>query len=753
MHLLIDGQQVEVPEGTSVKDAAMKAGIKIPGLCDHPLLSPYGGCRLCLVEIEGVRGYPSSCTMPASEGMVVRTNTPTLRSLRLIILEMLLSEHPAGCLTCERAGKCDDIREGMRKTPQSMGCRYCPADERCELQQVVQLIGLEKIELPHLGGIKDVVRSPFFDRDPNLCILCGRCIRACEDRGLGVISFIFRGFDARIGTAFEKPLEDVGCRFCGACVDVCPTGSLSERGGRWAGLAEQVVSTTCPYCGDNCQIDMEINSGRLIRARSRSSKLCVRGKFALNFVHARDRIQRPMVRKGGRLVEVSWQEALDYAATGLSEHRGEEFALFASGALTSEALYMASKFANNVMIARAVASDLASVDCSLKDLQGSALVVGDLAETNPALELHLRSLEPVVVSPFGTMLATKAGHWLRPDPGGEALTIISLAQAMVGEAAIAGSVFSEEIRRAASDLQGGLVVVGPECSADVRKAASDLAQAAGGRLMLVGRNCNSRAATALGLHLSYEEAMADLTSRRLKAAYMAGSNLVRARPELEEACRELDFLVVQDLFMTETARLADAVFPAASFAEADGTFLGSKGELLQIRSALPLLGRPDWQILAELGRKMGGEGFDFPDCGSVTEEMRAAIGTGQGWEGQVRARQETVVAGRIEAETAHSPLLVEGPSLFQFGSNTRTSKVPDLGYLTRDLEMEINPKDAKKLGVQPGDPMLAELGDRTIDATAKISRRVAEGVLRIPGMESRTSEVRVSKGVSKGCMR
>jgi len=133
--------------------------------------------------------------------------------------------------------------------------------------------------------------------------------------------------------------------------------------------------------------------------------------------------------------------------------------------------------------------------------------------------------------------------------------------------------------------------------------------------------------------------------------------------------------------------------------------------------------------------------------------MRAAIGAGQGWEEQVRARQETAVAGEIEAEPVHSPLLVEGPSLFQFGSNTRTSKIPDLGYLTRYAEMEINPKDAKKLGVQPGDPMLAELGDRTIEATAKISRRVAEGVLRIPGMESRVSEVRVSKGVSKGCMR
>ena len=734
MRLLIDGQEVEVPAGTVVKDAARKAGIRIPGLCDHPKLEPYGGCRLCLVEIDGIRGYPSSCTMPVSEGMVVRTDTPALRSLRLSILEMLLSEHPASCLTCERSGKCDDIREAMRKAPESMGCRYCPADGRCELQTVVELIGLEKIALPHLGGIKEVVRSPFFDRDPNLCILCGRCIRACEDRGLGVISFIFRGFDARIGTAFEEPLEDSGCRFCGACVDVCPTGSLSERGGRWAGPAEQVAETTCPYCSDNCQIGLEIRSGRLIRARPTSSKLCVRGRFGLEFVNRSDRLQRPLVRKNDRLVEVGWQEALDFAAKGLLEHRGEEFVLFASGLLTSEALYLARKFACQVMMSEAVAPDISSLDFMPEDLQGPALVVGDLAETNPSLELHLRSLKTVVVSPFGNLLARKAHHWLRPSPGGEALTLRSLAQAMTAEVEAAGSVFSDEIRRTAGDLKGAAIVVGPECSPEVRKSAGDLARAAGGKLWLVGRSCNSRGAAALGLNLNYEKAIASLSSRRLKAAYMAGSNPVRARPELAEACRELDFLAVQDLFMTETARLADVVFPAASFAEVDGTFLGPKGEMLQLRSALPRLGRPDWQILAELGRKMGGAGFDFSDCGTVAEELMAT-----GW------AEQKIPAGQIDAKPAQSLLLVEGPSIFQFGSNTRTSKVADLGYLTRNLEMEISPQDAKKLGVQPGDPLLADLGERTIRASAKISRRVTEGVLRIPGMESRASEVRVRK--------
>jgi len=679
MRLKIDAQDVEVPLGLTVKEAAKSAGIKIPGLCDHPNLKPYGGCRLCLVEIDGIRGFPSSCTMPASEGMAVKTDTPALRSLRGSILEMLLSAHPCNCLTCERAGKCDDIREAMRKVPQSMGCRYCPQDRRCELQEVVEQMGLERVELPHIGKIGEVVRSPLFDRDPNLCILCGRCIRACEDRGLGVISFTFRGFETEIGTAFDKPLEDSGCRFCGACVDVCPTGALTERAGKWTGVPEKIVVTTCPYCSANCQIGLEVKNERLIRARPEKSKLCVRGRFGLEFV-GRERLQRPIVKKNGRFVETAWEEALDRAAQELSSYSGESFALFTSGVLSNEALYLAWKFAGQVMKGEAVAADISSVDCRPEDLEGPMVVVGDLAATNPATELCLRPRKPVVVSASGTLLARNAAIWLQPNPGEEGLLLMALANAMNGQVDAASPVPQDEIDKAAEGLQGASVVVGPGFGPDVISAASVLAKATGGRLCLVGQNCNSRGAAALGLNLKYNAAMNALSSGTLRTAYVAGYNPAREQPGLIDALSRLDFLIVQDLFLTETARLADVVLPAASFAEIDGTYLAPGENILSLEPAISPMGRPDWKILSELGRRMGAIGFDFSDSKAVLEEMLACIK-------QMKVAilpQPIPTAARLK----HSPLLALTPSLFQFGSGTRTSKVSDLRYLSRELRMK-----------------------------------------------------------------
>jgi len=448
-------------------------------------------------------------------------------------------------------------------------------------------------------------------------------------------------------------------------------------------------------------------------------------------------MKRPLIKKDGRLIETSWEEALDYAAKGLSCHSKDRFAFFTSGILANEALYLAKKFASEVMLSHAVAPDVSSLDFRAEDLPDPIIVIGDLAETNPATELALRSRKPVVVSPLGTLLARQASIWLRPKPGDEALLLSGLAGAMNGKIEAAISVSSDEIQKAAERLRGASVVVGPDCGPRLRKAAHDLAIATGGKLCLLGKNCNSRGAVALGLNLEYEQTLKSLLSGDLKAAYIAGWNPVRAQPELAEAFSGLDFLVVQDLFLTETASLADVIFPAASFAEVEGTFLGPMGKMLPLRRAILPLGRPDWQILADLGRRMGGLGFDYCESGLIAKEMLASV---------VANRSDPQPVTLETKEPAkHTPLLILGPSLFQFGSGTRTSKVFDLQYLTKESQMEINPKDAKEMGLKQSDPLWIDWDGGRSRAFAKISRRVPTGVFRISGIECGVHGVRVRK--------
>jgi NAD(P)H-flavin reductase len=354
--LTVDGRQVTTEAGSTVLQAARDAGIEIPTICAHEDLPDYGACRMCVVEIEGVRGHPTSCTTPAAEGMVVTTQSPELQRLRDDVMELMLSGHPNACLVCNDREACDAFRPKSTKAGRSTRCGFCSNKDGCMVRDMNASCQPQSLNLPTLYCDFNLERDdPFMERDLNMCILCGRCWRICEKiHGTPALSITRRGRWAKVGAAFGKSFVDSGCTFCGACIDICPTGTLTDRYARWYGGGTYGWDTACTLCPEGCSMKAMISDGRLTSMRmtgfDRDARLCALGRFAYpQIMYSTRRLDRPMIEENGELIYVDWEEALGFVGEKLNDGKGDGFVAIVSESNTRENRYMYERFATDVM--------------------------------------------------------------------------------------------------------------------------------------------------------------------------------------------------------------------------------------------------------------------------------------------------------------------------------------------------------------------------------------------------------------------
>ena len=328
--LNINGREVKAKPGMTVLEAARENGIYIPALCYDPDLEPHGGCRLCIIDIEGMRGMPTACTTPVTDGMIIQTSTPEINQVRLNTIELILADHPTDCLTCAK-------------------------NQRCELQEVAAYLGITERRLRPTATERPVDDSnPFFTLDRNYCILCQNCTRTCDEvTGVNAIEIINRGFDSRVSTFGDKPLMESICQSCGECVVRCPVAALVSKNSI---MPTCEVETTCPYCGVGCMINLGIRDGRIVsvqgsrNSQANSGRLCVKGRYGIaDFVHHPQRLTSPLIRGEDKLVKASWNEALELVAEKLSGYSGDQLAVIASAKCTNEDNYIVQKFTRTVL--------------------------------------------------------------------------------------------------------------------------------------------------------------------------------------------------------------------------------------------------------------------------------------------------------------------------------------------------------------------------------------------------------------------
>jgi NADH-quinone oxidoreductase subunit G len=757
--LTIDGVEVTVPQGTGVVEAALEAGIEIPVFCHHPKLPPVGMCRMCLVEVGTPKMDPATkqpvldengkpviammprlqtaCTTPVSNGMVVKSNTAEVEFARKGVLEMLLTSHPLDCPVCIKGGECP---------LQNLTMGYGPAVTRFDYADKVHFE-------------KPVPLGPLIDLDRERCILCSRCVRFEDEiAGDSVLGFANRGRAWMIQSKSNPPFNS---KFSGNTVDICPVGALMSHEFRFAGRVWEVkpVPSICPHCPVGCNITLDMRYRDIKRVQPRVNEwvneiwICDRGRYGHHFADSPKRITKPMVRRGGKLIETTWQEALEEIAQRLygvvEGYGGNAIGGLAGGRLANEDLYLFQKLFREILQSPHIDSrngsrdepehdDLAyafgvasGTDLGKLGKGTTVLVVGaDPEEEAPVYLLRLRGIkrrggELIVANGRPTKLDAAATRSVRYGYGHEARFVLGLLSAIlenglekrdfvssrtrnldalraalqpysVAQVAQQTGIAADELQAIARSVAGAenlIIVYGREAFA----AGTPLLQALGNLALLTGhvgragngvlpilRYNNSRGALDMGVRPDRGAGYANLTKTgmnarqmlqaavngKLHALYVAGLDPLGANPEAQAALKKVDLLIVQDLFMTPTAELADYVLPAAAFAERDGTYTNAERRVQRFRAARNSLGesRPDWQILGALGRTLA-------NMVPVFEGAAVGVGAGKGQQpGKKKAAAQQVIERSSWSYRSTDDVnaeIVERVSIYKNASYTR----------------------------------------------------------------------------------
>jgi len=848
--LTIDGQDVAVPEGTTVLEAARSAGIYIPTLCYDEDLEPYGACRMCVVEIEGMAGLPTACTTQATQGMVVHTDSESVNDVRRTICQMLIADHPADCLACS-------------------------SNQRCELQKVASYLGISEQRLPRLEREQILDESnPFFVRDLSKCILCGRCVRACRElRGVGAIGIAGRGYDSRVATFADAPMDATVCESCGECVDRCPTGAIAPKSEVLPPTRE--VKTTCPYCGCGCGLVLGVRGGRIVQVRGdtehpvNSGSLCVKGRFGLDFVGSPDRLTTPLIRRNGDLEEATWDEALDLVAARLTEikaqHGPDALAGLSSAKCTNEENYLFQKLmraglgTNNVDhcarlchastvagLARAFGSGAMTNSIAELEHADCIFVTGsNTTEAHPIIALFIKAAVTrhgarlIVADPRRIDLVRFADLHLRQRSGTDvalfnAMMNVILAEGLADEAfirertegfeefracveqytpqiaAAVTGVPADDIRRAArlyADADRASIVYSMGITqhttgtdnvlalANLAMLTANVGFPSTGVNPLRGQN-NVQGACDLGalpnVYPGYQKVDDEEVRAKFEAAwgvelppepgltvveiinaaaegdvrglYVMGENPMMSDPDLNhvrQALQNLDFLCVQDIFLSETAQLADVVLPAASFAEKEGTFTNTERRVQRVRKAVPPPGkaRPDWQIICDLSARVG-HAMNYAGPAEIMDEVarltpiyggisyarlepdglqwpcadRRHPGTGFLHEGRFSRGlgkfHPTPFREAAELPDEEYPyLLTTGRFLYHFHTGTLSRQSPGLEQLCPPAPVEISPQDAAREGIADGETVSVSSRRGVVQARAVVTERSPEGTI------------------------